>query len=88
MSVSNVSAPSTSYYDNGQKQFEFTPNGLGGQAGTYQYFDQNGKLFLSELKSSDGHVGFERDANQNGTTYSTTVAPPRGEPRTVVFGAQ
>jgi antitoxin component YwqK of YwqJK toxin-antitoxin module len=81
----NVSAPTTTYYPNGNKESEFTPNGLGGQAGQYTYYDQNGKKLLSENRSVNGHVGFECDYRPDGSIGSTTVTPPHGAPRTMMY---
>jgi antitoxin component YwqK of YwqJK toxin-antitoxin module len=82
----NVNAPNTTYYPNGNKEFEFKPNVLGGQAGQYVYYDQDGKKLLSQNKSVDGHVGFEQDYNADGTAFSTTVTPPKGPSHTMVYG--
>jgi antitoxin component YwqK of YwqJK toxin-antitoxin module len=84
----NVSAPANAFYANGNKQFEFTPSGQGGQAGRYMYYDENGRKLYSENKSVDGHVGFEQSYNSNGTAFSSTVTAPNGNSRTVVYGSQ
>ena len=82
----NVTAPANTFYANGNKQFEFTPNELGGQAGQYMYYDENGKKLHSENKSADGHVRFEQDYNPNGTAFSSTVTDRNGASHTTVYG--
>jgi antitoxin component YwqK of YwqJK toxin-antitoxin module len=82
-----TTAPTTTYYPNGQKQSEFTPNGLGGQAGTCMYYDDQGRKLLCEQKSVDGHTGFEKSFNKDGTTFSTTVTAPNGKSSTTVYGS-
>jgi hypothetical protein len=84
----SVSAPTStsSFYPNGQKQFEFTPSGQGGQAGQYTYYGKDGKKLLTENKSVDGRVGFEQDYNRDGSTYSTTISGANGAGRTMVYG--
>jgi antitoxin component YwqK of YwqJK toxin-antitoxin module len=80
-----ASAPNTTFYANGQKQFEFQPSGQGGQAGQYSYYDENGKKFLSENKSANGRVCFEHEYNKDGTTSSTTIHDPNGGDHTTVY---
>jgi hypothetical protein len=83
-----VTAPTSTFYPNGQKEFEFTPSGQGGLAGQYVYYDTNGKKFHSENRSVDGHVGFERDYKPDGSTSSTTVTSPNGQSRTMFYGSK
>jgi antitoxin component YwqK of YwqJK toxin-antitoxin module len=81
----NVSAPTTTCYPNGNKEFEFTPSGQGGQAGQYMYYDENGKKMLSENRSVNGHVGFECSYRPDGGIGSTTVTTPNGISRTMTY---
>jgi antitoxin component YwqK of YwqJK toxin-antitoxin module len=80
----NVS-PTTTYYPNGQKEFEFIPNGQGGQAGQYLYYDDKGKRLLSENKTANGRVAFEMEYNPDGTASSTTIHSPNGDLRTTTY---
>jgi hypothetical protein len=84
----NVAAPVNTFYDNGNKEFEFTPSGQGGLAGKYTYYGQDGKKLVSENRSVNGNIGFEQDYNANGTAYSATITAPNGNSHTFVYGSQ
>ncbi|MDQ7978942.1 hypothetical protein QYH69_16965 [Paraburkholderia sp. SARCC-3016] len=74
-------------YANGQSVYDFHPNGVGGQAGQYQVYDEHGTKRLNLNTSQDGHVGFAQSYNDHGVSQSTTIYGENGQAQTMSYGS-